>query len=159
MACLLVAIIFIGVSISEHIWPMAVIGCIFVAATYATSVATISHIRSKRLGSVEQPAPKGESKPTVAIMILLVGVYSWLLTVAIHIFDAFFRNGPGTPKYFVTLGIAISATLFMQVYGKRVVREHFGRKGGRNLELSPRQAGYVSVFAMACSIYFVWVAT
>ena len=57
----------------------------------------------------------------------------------------------------MTLGIAISSTVFTQLYGKRIVREHFGTMGGRNLELSGRQAFYVTVFVLSLSAYMVWL--
>ncbi len=74
-----------------------------------------------------------------------------------HIFTVFFKNGPGSFKYFVTLGLAISSSLFMQLYGKQVIRRHFGASGGRKLELSGRQAIYITMFVVSVGMYFAWI--
>jgi hypothetical protein len=133
---------------------MGIPSVLFFVGCIATAFAAIT--RSDK----EPPAVSRDiqtDKPTFAIFVLLIGVYSWLLTLAMHIFDAIFKNGPGSTKYFVTLGIAIVSTLFMQIYGRRVVREHFGARGGRKLELSGRQAFYVAIFVVACGIYAAWL--
>jgi hypothetical protein len=157
-ACLLVTILFAGVAISERIWPMGIASAIFLAGTCATAAAAFTGTKDKRSANQQDSTHPQAYKPTFAVLVLLIGVYSWLLTIAMHVFDTFFKNGPGSLKYFVTLGIAVAATLFMQVYGKRVVRQHFGTMGGRNLTLNSRQVGYVVVFVMCCSVYLVWVA-
>ena len=154
-ACLLVGILFAGVAINvQGCWPMGIPSVLFFLGCFATASAAVN-------SSDNEPTTTSHDvqtgKPTFAIFVLLIGVYSWLLTVAMHIFDAFFKNGPGSIKYFVTLGIAISSTLFMQVYGKRVVREHFGAKGGRKLELSGRQATYITIFVVSLGIYVAWL--
>ena len=158
-ACLLVTIIFIGVGFSERLWPLGMASFIFLAANYATAAAAFSLARERRSGFAGSRAIPRQEKPTFAIIVLLIGVYSSLLTIAMHAFEAFFKDGPGSTKYYVTLGIAIAASLFMQVYGKRVVRQYFGRKGGNNLYLTPTQVGYVVVFVMCCVFYLVWVAS
>lgn len=132
---------------------------IFFATSYATAAAACSLAKKKRPGVAEFRTVPRQEKPTFAVIVLLIGVYSWLLTIAMHVFEAFFKNGPNSPKYYVTLGIAIAATLFMQVYGKRVVRQYFGRKGGRNFDLTKWQAGYVAMFVMCCSFYLMWLAS
>lgn len=159
IAFLILAIIFIGVGISERIWPMACVAFVFLTACIITAVATVSHVRNRHLGAATQPVAEGTAKPTFAIMILLVGIYSWLLTAAMHIFNAIFPNGPGSLKYNLTLALAISATVFMRLFGYRLLRKHFGRRGGRGLELTPRQAVYVVGFVAVLSAYFVWIAS
>ena len=74
-----------------------------------------------------------------------------------HIFQAFFKNGPGTTKYYVTLGIALSSTLFMKLYGGQIVRKHFGKSGGRNLEIDAVQVVYVTLLVVAVGIYTTWL--
>ncbi len=155
-ACLLVAILFAGLAISMHIWLIGIVSFVFLCATYATAVAAISHAKDSRSTPKQQPHHSRQAKSTFAIMVLLIGVYSWLLTIAMHVFDAFFKNGPGSLKYYITLGIAFASTLFMQIYGKRVVRHHFGTIGGRNFVLSTKQAFYVVIFVLGFSVYFVW---
>ena len=155
LALLVVGLLFAGVAINvDGCWPMAIPSVLFFAGCFATAAAAITP------SDTEPPTVTTDvqtEKPTFAIFVLLVGVYSWLLTLAMHIFDAFFKNGPGSAKYFVTLGIAISSTLFMQVYGKRVVREHFGARGGRKLVLSGRQAIYITIFVLSLGIYAAWL--
>ena len=133
---------------------MGIPSVLFFTGCFATAFAAITP------SDEEPPTTLHDAqtdKPTFAIFVLLIGVYSWLLTLAMHICDAFFKNGPGSTKYFVTLGIAISATLFMQIYGKRIVREHFGTRGGRKLELNGRQAVYITIFVVSLGIYGAWL--
>jgi hypothetical protein len=133
---------------------MGIPSVLFFAGCLATASAAITP-SDKEPATV--PRNVQSNKPTFAIFVLLVGVYSWILTLAIHIFDAFFKNGLGSTKYFVTLGIAISCTVFMQIYGKRIVREHLGVRGGRNLEISGRQAVYIAIFVVSIGIYAAWL--
>jgi len=158
-SCALVTLLLAGVGITQQIWPIAGASAAFLVLAYATCIAAFSLAKEKRASIATPQIAQQPSKPTYAVMVLLVGVYSWLLTIAIHVFGAFFKNGPGSLKYFVTLGIAISATLFMQVRGKRIVRSHFGRAGGRNLTLDSRQVGYVCLLVLSLSVYFVWVVS
>lgn len=155
LACLLVGILFGGVAVNvAGCWPMGIPSALFFAGSFAAASAALT--RSDK----ERPTVSGDvqtNKPTFAILVLLIGIYSWALTLAMHVFHAFFKNGPGSIKYFVTLGIAISSTLFMQMHGKRVVHEHFGARGGRNLELSGRQAFYVALFLVSCGLYVTWL--
>lgn len=155
LACLLVGILFAGVAINVvDCWPMGIPSVLFFGVSIATAFAAFTPSGKEPRtvsGNVQT------NKPTFAILVLLIGVYSWLLTLAMHIFDDFFNNGLGLTKYFVTLGIAIASTLFMQIHGKRVIREHFGAKGGRNLELSGWQALYVVIFVVSCGIYGAWL--
>ena len=81
-----------------------------------------------------------------------------MLTLAMHLLGPFFKNGPGSTKYYVTLGISISSTLFMLLYGKRIVRQYFGARGGRNLEISAGQVPYIVIFIVCCGVYFAWIA-
>ena len=155
LACLVVGILFAGVAINvQGCWPMGIPSVLFFAGCFATASSAITP-------SEKEPPTVSRNvqtdKPTFAIFVLLIGIYSWLLMLAIHIFDAFFKNGPGSTKYFVTLGIAISSSLFMQICGKRVVREHFGARGGRNLELNGRQALYIAIFVVCLGIYAAWL--
>ena len=155
--CLLVGILFAGVAIGVPVWPMGIVSVLFFAGAYATAVSAITRPDSEGVARRQEVGNEQTNKPTFAIFVLLTGVYSWLLTLAMHVFEAFFKNGPGSTKYFVTIGIAIASTLFMQLYGKQVVRLHFGTRGGRNLELTTRQAGYVVLFVIGCGIYFTWI--
>lgn len=155
LACLVVGVLFAGVAISvPGCWPMGIPSALFFAGAIATASAALTRSNVESLivsGDVQS------NKPTFAIVVLLIGVYSWWLTLALHVFDAFFKNGPGSVKYFVTLGIAISSTLFMQIKGKRIVRQHFGARGVRNLELSGRQASYVVLVVLSFSLYLMWL--
>jgi hypothetical protein len=96
-------------------------------------------------------------QPTLAVLTLLISVYSCALTIGMHIFDAFFRNGPGSLKYYLTLAIAITATVFTQVWGKRIIRQHFASKRTRFV-LTGRQAIYVILPVVGCGFYLVWLS-
>ena len=45
----------------------------------------------------------------------------------------------------------------MKLYGGQIVRKHFGKLGGRNLELDTAQAIYVTLFVVAVGIYTMWL--
>lgn len=136
---------------------MGVLSVLFFAGSFAAVSAAFA--RSDQ----EPPAAScyvQKNKPTFAIFVLLIAVFSWLMwlmILAMHVFDTFIKTGPGSVKYIVTLGIAISSAMFMQIYGNRVVREHFGRKGGHNLEVTSRQALCVVVFVVSFGIYVAWL--
>ena len=96
-------------------------------------------------------------KPTFAIMIALIGTYSWILSLGMFFFRGFF-NGLTPTKYYLTLGIAISATLYLQFHGRQVIRKHFGSVPDlRKLELSSEQAVYVAIFLIGISAYAAWL--
>jgi hypothetical protein len=157
VACAVVGILFAGVALNvAGTWPVIFPSILFFAGALATASAAITRSHSEPSNAI---AASQQSKPTFAIFVLLVGIYSWLLTVAMHVFDLFFKNGPGSVKYFVTLGIAITCTLFMQLHGKRVIRKHFGPTGHRNPELSSRQAIYITVFVVFVGGYLAWLVT
>lgn len=159
IACLTVAILFAGVAVSVPVWPMGIASALFFAGAFATAAAAVTKSRERTPTRAEDFTwGSGQTRtPTFAILVLLIGVYSWLLTLAMHVFGALFKNGPGSVKYYLTLGIAIASTLYMQFHGKRVVRRHFGARGGRNLVLSTGQAVYVVVFVVGCGIYLTWL--
>jgi hypothetical protein len=80
-----------------------------------------------------------------------------MLTLAIHLFEPFFKHRPGSLKYNVTLGLAIGASLFTRFYGRRIIREQFGPLGGRNLELTGKQVLYVTLFVISIGVYGAWL--
>jgi hypothetical protein len=99
-----------------------------------------------------------ERKPTYAIIVLLISIYAWMLIIGLHIFDNFFAaNRPGGVKYYITLGIALASSFYMTIHGKQIIRQQFGLRGGRNIELSPKQAIYVTIFVIGLGVYFAWL--
>ncbi|MBL8814386.1 MAG: hypothetical protein JNL58_00035 [Planctomyces sp.] len=151
LAFLLVGILFTAVTINvPGCWLVGIPSAMFFLGSYATAAAAITP-------SIKEPVTSSSDvqsdKPTFAILVLLVSIFSWQLEVLLHFLDTFCKNGPSPMEYFITLGIAISSTLYMQVYGKRIVREHFGAKYGTKLELSSRQAVYVTIFVVSFGIY------
>lgn len=157
VACLLVGILLAGAAIVVRgAWFMAIPSLAFLAGCFATAAAAI--IPDAKESPVASHQVE-ERKPTFAIFVLLISIYSWLLMIGMTIFRVFFNNGPGSTKYYVTLGIAISSTIFMKVYGRRIVQEYFGAMGGKRIELSGRQAIYVTLFVMFTGVYFTWLMT
>ena len=154
-ASLLVGILLAGVALNvQGAGIMGVPSILFFLGSLATACAATvppDEVASRSSSNAQT------GKPTFAILVLLISVYSWLLTAAMHIFHTFFKNGPGTTKYYVTLGIALTSTLFMKLYGGQIVRKHFGKLGGRNLELDTAQAIYVTLFVVAVGIYTTWL--
>jgi Ca2+/H+ antiporter len=156
LAGLVVGFLFGGVALNvQGCWPMAIPSVIFFLG--AAAIVSSAFVSPNEDDSQHEPANRQSDKPTFAIIVLLIGVYSWLLTLSMHIFRAFFKNGPGSTKYYVTLAIAILATLFMKAYGKRVVSQHFGRQGGRHLEIDGWQAFCVVVLVLSFGFYFTWL--
>ena len=155
LACALVGILFAGIVIIEpRFWPVGFLSVLFLAGSFATAAATSTRLDKERLSL---PIDVQTNKPTFAIVVLLISIYSIILTLGMHVFEGFFNNGPASTKYYVTLGIAISSALYMQIHGKKVVREHFGSMGGRKLELTGWQSLYVVLFMTSCVIYAMWL--
>ena len=99
-----------------------------------------------------------QRKPTFVILVLLVSSYTWMFTIALHVFDLFFAaNCLGGVKYFLTLGIALASTLYLTFHGRFVMRRFLGQRDGLNLTVSPLQAILVVVFTIAFSMYCLWV--
>lgn len=155
-ACFVVGVLFAGVSLNvAGCWPMALPSLLFFAGSFLAAVAVVT--KHDQASTVEHSNNVQTRKPTFAIIVLLIGVYSWLLTVAMHVLGGVFFNGLDSLKYFLTLGIAIASTLYMKFHGQRVVRHHFGTEGGRNLELSAGQAIRVVVLVVSFGLYAVWL--
>lgn len=57
----------------------------------------------------------------------------------------------------MTVGLAIASTAFMRLHGNRIVREHFGATGARDVELTGRQAVSITIFVVALGIYAAWL--
>ncbi len=76
---------------------MVIPGMLFWAATFVTASAAFT--RSSKVSEPAESDSVQTRKPTFAILVLLISVYSWVLTLAIHIFDMFFKNGPGSSRY------------------------------------------------------------
>ena len=96
-------------------------------------------------------------KPTISILILLTGIYSWILSAALHLRGVVAVANISPTKYYVTLAISVCTAGFMAFYGKRVVRESFGAMGGRDLEISGRQAIYITMFVVSWGVYTTWL--
>ncbi len=141
--------------------PTAWVLCsIFAALSLLIASASLVRFRyRRRAGKPESPrCAKSERRTTLAILALLTSVYSWMLTIGLHMFEQFFAaNRPGGVKYYVTLGIALASSFYMSVHGRYVIRQQFGPGGGRNISVSPRQAVFVVLFAIGCGIYFAWL--
>lgn len=153
LASFTVAFLFAGVALHvSGCWPMAFPSALFFAGACATAVAAVVPREAKPAAAKAE-----EPKPTFAIVVLLIGVYTLFLTLATHVFDAFLRIQPGSPKYYLNLGIAIVAMGFMQLRGHRIIRQHFGARGGRNLELSGKQAVCVVIVVVAFGVYGTWL--
>ena len=157
IGCLIVAAIFLIQSLIHGditYWFLFGLLAFFAAVVSAASVVRRGAHRGTSVSSRYESA---ESKPTLSIVVLMVWIYSWLLTIGMLVFGNFFRNGPGTTKYYVTLGIAVIATLFMKVRGLQVVRQHFGTGGGRNVILTGTQALIVIAIVLAFGLYCTWL--
>jgi hypothetical protein len=156
-ASIVVGILFMGCAIAIGVWPMGVVSLLFFGGAYATAAAAISRSPNDPVAEKVYTARFQKNKPTFAILVLLISVYTWLLGFAMLVADLFFKVDPGSIKYGVTLAIAIASTIYLRMHGNRIVREHFGANGGRKLELTSRQAMYVSLFVFGVSLYLLWI--
>ena len=148
--------IFAGVERSAIGW--AVGGTL---ASAALLVGTASFMRSRLLAREESSIPRyrnAEKKPTVAIFVLLISIYSWMLTLGLRIFRNFFaaKDALGV-KYYLTLGIAIASSLYLSLHGRTLVRRQFGAKRGRGIVVTPAQSVSIFLFVLACGCYLAWL--
>ena len=153
----LVASLCFGVAINIPVWPMAIPGLLFcgVGLLAGTALFTPANLEvASRDTFLKKPQ---QDKSTIAILILLLGVITSLLAISMHIFRAIFPNGPGSPKYLITVGIAVACGIFMKQYGNQMVRNHFGQAGGRGLILSGKQAFAVALFMLGIGLYIAWL--
>lgn len=155
LACFAVALLFMGLALSGH-GAFGVFGLPFIAGTYATARA--ARMRKQPPTAAEKAERAKQAKPTLAILILLIGMYSWFLTIGIHVFNIFNANGVRQLKYYVTLAIAIAATLYMRGYGRHIIRANFGTGRVGRVEVSAAQCLYVFLFAIGSGLYVAWLA-
>ena len=136
-------------------WPMAIPSFLFFAGALVTFCAAVTESNSEFTENrSEDPRPE---KPTFAIIIFLISIYSWLLSLGMHFFGGFF-NGLTPTKYYLTLGIAISATAYMKFRGNKIIREYFGPTPDlRKLEITSGQAAYIMIFLLGIGAYFAWL--
>ena len=91
-------------------------------------------------------------------MVLLISIYSWMLTIGIHVFDRLFAvNRPGGVKYDVTVGIAMVSSTYMTTYGRPLIRKWFGSRSGSNIAITSGQALVVFLLTLGCGVYFAWL--
>lgn len=123
----------------------------------AASVCRYRHRR--RLAASELPRyGNSEQRPTGAIVVLLISIYSWMLMIGIHVFDRFFAmNRPGGLKYDVTVGVALASSIYSSVYGRPLIRKWFGARSGGNITITPGQALIVVLLTVGCGAYFAWI--
>ena len=69
---------------------------LFLAGSLAAAAAAVTKNVLPHSSHAGDSSRLQTHKPTFAILVLLIGVYSWVLTFAMHIFDAFIKNGPGS---------------------------------------------------------------
>jgi len=151
--CFLVGFFFLmGPTGEGRTWTTTIIGVLFLCVSLVMALVVIN-ARTKARSNREDLQ---RNKPTFAVIILMIGAYSTMLTVAMHLFGVP-KNVPGSLKYWVNLAVAISSGVFMKLRGTDLVRSHFGEEGGRRLELNALQALYVTMFVLCCSLYWQWL--
>jgi hypothetical protein len=133
----------------------------FAALAVFFGIASISRqLHRRRSGAYDSHQhTEPERRPTTAIVVFIVSVYSLFLTIGLHVFHNFFAaNRPGGLKYNITLAIAVASSLYMTIHGRTVIRKHFAR-GARNIAVSPGQMLAVIALALAFGAYFGWIMT
>ncbi len=95
---------------------------------------------------------------TVAMLAMLVCGLAWFLVLAIHIAPQFFRCSPGSLKYYIVFDTAVTATFYMQFWGRRRLARHTDIHTGRlRLELSGLQAVGVVLVLFGFVAYVMWL--
>ena len=148
--------IFASVDGSPILW-----GIVGLFGSLAAFVGAASLARSLRLSRSRLALNRYESsekRPTFTIFVLLVSVYSWMLTLGFRVFRNFFdvRN-LATEKYYVTVGIAIASSLYLALMADPCSDVSLGCGGGRNIVVTPSQALMVILFAVSFGCYFAWL--
>lgn len=131
----------------------AALACLIATASISRHLHRRRHDASDTRGQTNR-----ERLPTGAIVAGFISVYSFLLTIGLHVFRNFFAaNRPGGLKYNVTLGIALASSLYMAIHGRSVIRKHVGPREGRIAFISPGQALLVIALALSFGVYFAWI--
>jgi len=96
-------------------------------------------------------------RPAGAVAALLISIYSWLLIVGIHVYNALFAGiGFRGVKYYVTLGIAVVSALYVSFHGRALTRRWLPRKAG-GIVLTARETLLVVAVVLFFSAYFTWI--
>lgn len=144
-----------GVAIHvEGCWPAWIFSILAFFTSYAAAAAVVTPSEKAPSSASSNLHPE---TPTFAILAYMIGVYSVLFSIGILVFELFFKNGPGSIKFFVALGISVASSFYMRVHGTQVVRVYFGETRRSRLELSGRQSIYVTIFSMAVGYVVFWL--
>lgn len=148
--------IFASVDGSPILW--GIVGLFGSLAAFVGAANLARSLRHRRSRLALNRYESSEKRPTFTIFVLLVSVYSWMLTLGFRVFRNFFdvRN-LATEKYYVTVGIAIASSLYLALHGRSLLRRQLGVRGGRNIVVTPSQALMVILFAVSFGCYFAWL--
>jgi len=91
------------------------------------------------------------------IMVSLTSVYCWILLIGLQVFTAINGQTPDNIKWYVTLGIALAASVFMRFHGNTVLQRQFAGTAPGAVTLTATQSLGVVLFVVAAGLYFSWL--
>ena len=91
------------------------------------------------------------------ILVSLISVYCWILVIGMQVFAAINGGTPDNTKWYVTLGIAVAALLFMQFHGNAVLQRNFAGTSPRATTLTPVQSIGIVAFVIGAGVYLSWI--
>lgn len=127
----------------------------FAALTFFSAAAARSHLKRNPESQTAASRSVERTSTTMVLIVLLICVYSWLLTLGMTIVDIF-GNGQPNSKYWLTATIAVISSLFARIWGRKIIANKLGIQGGRNLTLSASQSAIVVMVTVGFAIYIVW---
>lgn len=130
----------------------------FAALTLFAAAAAWSHLKRNPESKATSSDPVERKSTTFVLIVLLICVYSWLLTFGMTIVDFFIKGQPNS-KYLLTATIAVITSLFARIWGRKIILNNLGIQGGRNLTLSARQSVIVVSTTVGFAIYVVWAVS
>ena len=151
---LIIGLTFLLISLASGVTAAGI-----VAMTCGLSAGLVTAASFIRRGYASEEDPYADSTfaPTLAVFVLLVMIYSWTALALLSFFPDFFERKIDDLKYSSTLLIALISFGYTQVWGREMLKEHFGRHGGRKLKLTGTQAILVVGIVFFYAGYAVWL--
>jgi hypothetical protein len=150
-----------AISGSEATQGMWVLSAVFLVPAVALGRAGMRSRRSKTSSDEMSDQGVDVAMPTVhgmyPILVSLISVYCWILVIGMQVFAAFNGGIADNTKWYITLGIAIAAWLFMQFHGNAVLQRNCAGTSPRAANLTAAQSIGVVAFVIGAGAYLSWI--
>ncbi len=142
----------------KETWALVIAGsCALMSLLIGSANAVRWFGRDRDLPSSPRYEP-ASTAPTLAIIVLLVWIYLWMLIIWLSIYAILFVTGPNASiKFYVSLAIALACSIYLSGHGRSILVASFGARGGRNLIITPGQAVAVVLLVLAVGCYSAWL--